>query len=145
MTAARQLVAFPLPDLENAKTVELAEEVVWGPYPAGNCFLFATADDRLHCLAGDGAILGETSLVARPVGRPRPLDHQVLAVALGDGTLLGVDTATQSFGTLGNVGQPLAAGPLFLSNRLYAATPDGTLVSLPVDASARIASAPVPN
>jgi hypothetical protein len=140
-TADRRLVALALPDLSQRKVIELGQEIAWGPFAAADFVLLATDDDRLHCLLHDGSVVAQTSISAIPVGRPISLNGQTLAVALGDGTLLGVAAGAKSVGTLGAVHEPLAAGPVLLEDHLYAATPDGALVSLAVDAPVMIAAA----
>jgi hypothetical protein len=144
-TADRQLVALELPDLAKASARDLSEELVWGPFAAADVVLFATADDRLHRVSNDGSAIAETSISARPVGRPLPLAESTISVALGDGTLLGLNQGTRSVSAIGDAGQPLALGPVPWGGRLYAATPDGVLVSVPATAPERVASAAVSN
>jgi hypothetical protein len=145
VTANRRLIALRLPELVRANAVDVSEEVVWGPFAATDCVLFATADDRLLCVADDGSAIAETSLSTRPVGRPLPQANSMITIALGDGTLMSVDTAKGSISPIGNVGQPLALGPVPWGGRLFAATPDGVLVSVPETPPAEVTSAVVSN
>ena len=50
------------------KTLPLESRVVWGPHPFGKKLLFATDDDKIHCLSEDDALQSVTS--EKPVGKP---------------------------------------------------------------------------
>lgn len=136
-TDDRRIVVLRMSDLVQTDVLQLKAPTVWGPFAAADRVLFATADDRLHCLAHDGAELAQASTSAPAVGRPIAFDDRSIAVALENGTLLRVDAAGRSVAALGDAGQPLAVGPLLLNDRACAATPDGALILLPVDLPVR--------
>jgi outer membrane protein assembly factor BamB len=134
-TADRRLHLFSVPELSLEKSLQLNDDLVWGPFCAAGLVVFATADLQLHCLDADGRVLAEASISAAAVGRPFALDGESLAIALEDGSLLRIVAGEGSVETLGSIGQPIAAGPVRLAGSLYVVTSDGALIAYPLKAA----------
>jgi hypothetical protein len=122
------MVRFRLPSLEPAGESKLSAPVVWGPFPAGDGVLLATADKHLQLLTAGGEEKFRMPLEhGDPAGAPLVQGGSVL-ISYRKGIVerrSAVDG--KSLATI-DVEHPLAAGPVPFSNRIVLPAHDGTVL-----------------
>lgn len=124
-----QLVVYQLPSLEPAEPVNPGASVLWGPFRAGNVVVSATAEN-LIAIDGTAMVAWQVPLnVAKLAGPPLVVGEQVY-VASQDGAVLKLSLADGSEQGRIDAGEPIAAGPVLLNNRLVVAAEDSTLLVL---------------
>jgi outer membrane protein assembly factor BamB len=128
VTKHARLVRFSLPSLAPTGETQLSAPLVWGPFPAANGLILATAAGQLTRVQADGSTswtqpLEHGDLVGPPLVRG---DDLLLTYrkgilerrGLADGKPLGKADMTQS----------LAAGPVTFLSRIVLTANDGTLL-----------------
>jgi outer membrane protein assembly factor BamB/tetratricopeptide (TPR) repeat protein len=124
-----QLVVYQLPSLEPGEPVNPGASVLWGPFRAGGVVLAATAENLL-AVDGTGKVVWQVPLnVAKLAGPPLVVGEQVF-VASQDGTVLKLNLTDGSELGRMDAGEPIAAGPVLLNNRVVVAAEDSTLLVL---------------
>lgn len=123
-----RLTRFRLPSLEPAGEVVLTAPAVWGPFPAGDGALLATADGQLAMYTGSGDARWRVAVEHGALaGSPLAIAESVLLAyrngvlerrALADGKVIGQT----------NVEQALASAPVPFLQRIVVAAHDGTLL-----------------
>ena len=121
------LRAMALPKLVPAAPVPVEGKCVWGPYAVDKNLLLATDDDKLWCFDAAGKPLWTTALFYGPLaGKPLAVDGDFILASV-TGTLWRVDGATGKESAKLETAYPLAAGAVFLGQRLLLSGHDGTL------------------
>jgi hypothetical protein len=122
------LLRFHLPTLKTVGETNLPAPLEWGPYPAGDIALLATADHKLIAVSAGGETKWQTATNQGPLAGPPLL--------LPDGVLLayrkGIIERRSIVGgkplATVKVEQPLATSPVEFLQHLVVATADGTLL-----------------
>ena len=127
-TEAGQLAVFTMPDLTPGEAIDIGGRVAWGPHPAGDGLLLVTETNDLLLVGGDGAIRWRRALAHGPLaGKPLNDESSVLVVHQ-DGGLERISLADGAEAAFEELGQPAAAGPALLGERVVVVTPDGALL-----------------
>jgi outer membrane protein assembly factor BamB len=132
-----ELVAFALGGGANTlaagKSWPLASGAAWGPYTAGDYVLVASRAGQLLCLDARQQLVWQTDFKRGSLsGTPLAVDDAVL-VTTKSGLLCRLAIATGEELGMADVGEPIAAGPIALGERVLLASKAGTLlvVALP--------------
>jgi outer membrane protein assembly factor BamB len=127
-TEGGHLVRFRLPTLEAAGEIDLPGDVVWGPYPADDMVLLATADEKLVAINKQADIAWTVPIEHGDLaGRPL-LANGAILLAYRKGILERRNLTDGALTGQRNVEQPLAAGPVAFLGRFVLAAHDGTLL-----------------
>jgi hypothetical protein len=122
------IARFQLPSLEPAGVSNLPAPVVWGPFPAGDAVLLATADGQLVLISPSGEEIWRAPLEHGNLAGEPLVDKDSILIAFRNGV---IERRAKSDGKpLGsvNVEHSLAAGPVDFSQRLVVTATDGTLL-----------------
>lgn len=123
-----QLAAFALPDLTPAEPLKIGGRVVWGPFAAGEGVLLATDGGELVLVGADLAISWKQKIEHGDLGgRPLVAGGGVLVLHTAGG-LSAINLADGKETGYAAIGQPVAAGPVALGERVVCAASDGALV-----------------
>ncbi|MEX0713190.1 MAG: hypothetical protein WD278_12620, partial [Pirellulales bacterium] len=127
VNAAFYLLAFELPDLKPGESWPLGSPVAWGPAKVGSRLLVSTASEELFSL-DERQQVWRIALAHGPLAGTPWADGDELIVASVSGIVYRLAAGTgQELGSF-DVGQPLAAGPVAVGERLLLCAADGTLL-----------------
>ncbi|HEV3022081.1 MAG TPA: PQQ-binding-like beta-propeller repeat protein, partial [Pirellulales bacterium] len=125
---AGELRSFELPDLTAGPTWPMAGGCAWGPVKVADHVLAATRGGELVALDGAQREVWRAPLSHGPLAGAPLADENTYLLATVSGFVYRV--AAENGAELGNVevGEPLAAGPVALGEKLVLAGHDGTLL-----------------
>ncbi len=127
-TDAGALAIFKLPTLESATPLDVGGQITWGPFPAGDGFLFVTDADELVFVTGAGEVGWRIPLEDKqPAGTPL-IDGDAAFVAWQLHGISRVNLADGTFSATTPLEQAIVAGPIPYATRLILAAADGTLL-----------------
>ncbi|QDU56508.1 outer membrane protein assembly factor BamB family protein [Aeoliella mucimassa] len=127
IAANGQLSIYKLPELEPLQSVNPGGRVVWGPHAAGETVVLATAKS-LTAIDSSGAATWQVPLETGALAGTPLTDGGSMIVAAQDGTILRINLADGSIAGRADAGEPIAAGPVKLGNRLVVSARDGSLL-----------------
>ena len=123
-----ELKAFGLPNLSPGKAWPLGAGLAWGPFAAGSCVLAATLDGQLLCLDDDQNEVWKITWDRGPLAGEPLVEGDDYWISSQAGGLFRLSAKTgEELGAL-DVGEPIAAGPTSLGDRLVLAGYGGTLM-----------------
>jgi hypothetical protein len=123
-----RLAVFELPELKPVDPVELDGRAVWGPYPAGEGALLATAAGELMLIGADAAIAWRRELEHGELAGTPLVKDGVALVLHAAGGLANINLSDGAETGYVDLGQSAVAGPVPLGERVVVAAPDGALL-----------------
>ncbi|HEX5444333.1 MAG TPA: PQQ-binding-like beta-propeller repeat protein [Pirellulales bacterium] len=123
-----ELKAFGLPNLTPGKTWPLGAGLAWGPFAAGSCMLAATLDGKLLCIDDDQHEVWKTSWSHGALAGEPLLDGDAYFLGSQAGGVYRLSAKSGEELGMIDVGEPIAAGPTALGERLLLAGYGGTLM-----------------
>ena len=127
VSEAGQLIVLQIPSLEQGQSLNPGGRVIWGPHRAGDYIVLATSSN-LMAVDGKGQFAWQVPLdVAKFTGPPLVSGDSMVA-ASESGAIVKVQLNDGSELARVDAGEPLAAGPVLLNNRLVVAGRDGALL-----------------
>ncbi|HMP07943.1 MAG TPA: hypothetical protein PJ982_16455, partial [Lacipirellulaceae bacterium] len=126
-TLGGRLARYAIPDLAAGDSIELGARAKWGPFAYGDGVRLATEAEELLWVGSNGTVHWRRAL-DRGAPRSQPLFDGDSVLAIVDGGVMRVSLKDGSETGFAEVGQPVAAGPVRLGERLVVTTPDGALL-----------------
>lgn len=123
-----ELKAFSLPNLSPGKSWPLGAGLAWGPFAAGSAVVAATLDGVLFCLDDEQNEVWKLSWQHGPLAGEPLLDGDDYWICSQSGVLCRLAAKTGEELAALDVGEPVAAGPTALADRLVLASHGGTLM-----------------
>ncbi|HEX7446568.1 MAG TPA: PQQ-binding-like beta-propeller repeat protein [Pirellulales bacterium] len=128
VSGENELKAYSLPNLTPGNARPLSAGIAWGPFAAGSCALAATLDGQLICLDDDQKEVWKVSWSHGALAGQPLADGDAYFVGSQAGGVYRLSAKSgEELGAL-DVGEPVAAGPTTLGDRLVLAGYGGTLM-----------------